>query len=67
MIHWRLSVEKFSASCADGSAMFTIVASSTTISCATPSSASTAQRLGSPEALWAVGWLGIPRNSPPDR
>ena len=33
--------------CAEGSAMFTIVASSTTISCATPRRARTAQRFGS--------------------
>ena len=44
--HCRLSVEKCSARCAEGSAMLTIVASSTTISCATPSSARTAQRFG---------------------
>src|ERR1700758_5229819 len=55
MIHWRLLVEKCSAFCADGSAMFTIVASSTTISCATPSSASTAQRLGAGRLTDAVG------------
>src|SRR5450755_2186123 len=47
MIHCRLSVEKCNADCAEGSAMFTIVASSTTISWATPSRASTAHRLGS--------------------
>ena len=34
--HWRLSFEKCSARCADGSAMLTIVASSTTINCASP-------------------------------
>src|SRR3954470_24179302 len=45
MIHCRLSVEKCRARCAEGSAMLTIVASSTTISCAVPSSARTAQRL----------------------
>ena len=49
-IHSRLLVEKCSARCADGSAIFTIVESSTTISCAVPSSASTAQRLGSARA-----------------
>ena len=32
MIHWRWSLENCSASCAEGSAMFTTVASSTTIS-----------------------------------
>ncbi len=47
MIHCRLPVEKSSAFCAEGSAMFTIVASSTTISWAVPSSASTAHRFGS--------------------
>ena len=35
-IHWRLSVPKPSALCADGSAMFTIVVSSTTMSWARP-------------------------------
>jgi hypothetical protein len=45
MIHWRLSVEKPSARCADGSAICTIVTSRVTISCATPTSASTFQRL----------------------
>src|SRR5450755_2721573 len=63
MIHWRLSVEKCSARCAEGSAMLTIVASSTTISCAVPRSARTAQRFGS-EWFWvsavicsAARWL----------
>src|ERR1022692_5121462 len=46
MIHCRLSVEKCNARCAEGSAMFTIVASSTTISWATPSRPSTAHWLG---------------------
>src|SRR6201995_59384 len=46
MIHCRLSVENCSARCADGSAMFTIVASRMTISCATPSRTSTAQGFG---------------------
>src|ERR1700759_18203 len=46
MTHCRLSAVKCSAFCADGSAMFTMVASSTTISWATPRRASTAQRLG---------------------
>jgi len=46
MTHWRLSVEKWSVRCADGSAMFTIVASSTTISWAIPRRARTAHRLG---------------------
>src|SRR5207244_521385 len=39
--------EKCSASCAEGVAMVTIVAYSTTISCATPSRARTAHRFGS--------------------
>ena len=43
-IHWRLSLEKCSAFCAEGRAMFTIVASSTTISCAIPRIARIAQR-----------------------
>src|ERR1700749_4941438 len=46
MTHCRLSAGKCSARCADGSAMFTTVASSTTISWATPSRARTAHRLG---------------------
>src|ERR1700760_3013661 len=46
MTHCRLSAVKCSARCADGSAMFTIVASRTTISWATPRSARTAHRLG---------------------
>jgi len=54
MIHCRLSVEKCSAFWAEGSAMLTIVASSTTISWATPSRASTAQRFGSAELLVAA-------------
>ena len=33
-IHWRLPSEKPRSACADGRAMFTMVASSTTISCA---------------------------------
>jgi hypothetical protein len=45
--HCRLSLEKCNARWADGSATVTIVASSTTISCATLSTASTAHRLGS--------------------
>src|SRR3984957_2416784 len=44
--HCRFSFEKCNARCADGNATVTIVASSTTISCATLSKASTAQRLG---------------------
>src|SRR5258707_6469476 len=47
MIHCRLSVEKCSAFWADGIAMVTIVASSTTISCAMLSRARTAHRFGS--------------------
>src|ERR1019366_3891260 len=64
MIHCRLSVEKCNARCADGSAMFTIVASSTTISWATPSRPSTAHRLGSAmggrvEVLMLIGILPV--------
>ncbi len=44
MIHWRLSFEKCSAFWAEGSAMLTIVASSTTISCAMPRIARIVQR-----------------------
>ena len=44
MTHCRLALEKPSAFCADGSAMFTTVASSTTISWAVPSSARISQR-----------------------
>ena len=54
MIHSRSSVENCRALCADGSAMFTIVTSSTTISCATPSSAKTAHRLAGPWLLAAA-------------
>ncbi len=42
--HWRFSFENPSAFCADGSAMFTIVASRITISWAIPSIARMAQR-----------------------
>ena len=45
--HCRLSLEKCNARCAEGKATVTIVASSTTISCATLSNARTAHRLGS--------------------
>jgi hypothetical protein len=34
--HWRLSVPKPSAVCAEGRAMLTMVVSSTTINCANP-------------------------------
>jgi len=44
MIHWRFASEKWRARWADGRAMFTTVASRTTISWATPSSASISQR-----------------------
>ena len=40
----RLASENASAFCADGSAMFTIVASSTTMSCAIPMTARMSQR-----------------------
>ena len=55
--HCRLSVEKPKERCAEGSAMFTIVASSTTISCATPSRARIAQRR-SPDAALAEDATG---------
>src|SRR5262249_53919880 len=42
--HCRSALEKFRALWAEGSAIFTIVASRTTISCATPTTASTHQR-----------------------
>src|ERR1700733_10914549 len=45
--HCRLSLEKCNARCAEGNATVTMVASSTTISCAMLSKARTAQRLGS--------------------
>ena len=45
--HWRFSVENPRSLCADGNAMLTMVESRMTMSCATPTSASTAQRLGS--------------------
>jgi hypothetical protein len=44
MTHWRSPFEKCSARWADGSAIFTIVASSTTITCATPTTARISQR-----------------------
>src|ERR1700753_3313057 len=44
MTHCRSVVEKPSARCADGSAMFTMVASSTTISWAIPMTARTSHR-----------------------
>ena len=43
-IHWRESLEKPRSSCALGSAMFTIVMSSTTMSWAMPMSARIVQR-----------------------
>ena len=43
-IHWRFSLENPRSSCADGNAMFTIVASRTTINCAIPSIARIAHR-----------------------
>src|SRR5579884_791241 len=46
MTHWRLVAVKCNARWADGRAMFTTVASSTTISWATPSRARMAHRLG---------------------
>src|SRR5271165_3580322 len=55
--HCRLSVEMPSDRCAEGSAMFTIVASRTTISCATPSRARTVQRR-SPDAEPAADVTG---------
>ena len=44
MTHWRWSFVKASASCADGSAMFTTVASSTTMSCAMAMTSKISQR-----------------------
>src|SRR5271167_761859 len=61
--HWRLSVEKPSDRCADGSAMLTIVESRTTISCATPSNARTAQRRSSDAEPAAAGTGEIPIRS----
>src|ERR1700722_14748688 len=48
MIHCRSSVEKCSACCADGRAIFTIVTSSTIMSCATPKRVRTAHLLAGP-------------------
>ena len=45
MTHWRWSLENASASCADGRAMFTTVASSTTMSCAIAMTNRISQRL----------------------
>jgi hypothetical protein len=50
-IHWRDSSENPRSVWADGSAMFTIVASSTTISCAMPMSARISQRRRLPVSL----------------
>ena len=47
MTHWRLAVEISRACCADGSAIVTIDASRTIISCATMTTARMPQRLGS--------------------
>jgi hypothetical protein len=44
MTHCRPSLEKPRSRCAEGRAMFTIVASSTTISCASPITARASQR-----------------------
>src|SRR3984885_9395433 len=52
--HCRLSFEKCNARWAEGKATVTIVASSTTINCATLSKASTAQRLGSRTSLVGI-------------
>src|SRR3954462_3075530 len=54
--HWRESSENSSARWALGSAMFTIVASSTTISCAMPSTARMAQRRAGGGFSWGGLW-----------
>jgi hypothetical protein len=54
MIHCRLASEKPSASWALGRAMFTIVASSTTINCARPTTARINQRRASDEDVVGV-------------
>ncbi|BDZ45775.1 hypothetical protein GCM10025866_16840 [Naasia aerilata] len=46
MTHWRSPSEKPRSVCAEGSAMFTTVASSTTMSCASPTVTSVHQRRG---------------------
>ena len=46
-IHWRLAVEMCSAFCAEGRAMMTTEASSTTISCAMAMTPRARKRLGS--------------------
>jgi hypothetical protein len=59
--HCRSVVEKPSARWADGSAMFTMVASSTTISWATPTTARTSQRrLPGPGAAGGEGTAALP-------
>src|ERR1700761_3705308 len=57
MIHCRSTLEKLRACCAEGSAMFMIVMSSTIISWASPIRARISQRRRSPSA-GALGWPG---------
>ncbi|HEY2281682.1 MAG TPA: hypothetical protein VGI00_25255 [Streptosporangiaceae bacterium] len=58
MTHWRSGVEKPSARWAEGSAMFTMVASSTTMSWAIPMTARISQRRGSwPPGSGTAAWL----------
>jgi len=52
MTHCRSTSEKCSASCADGSAMFMIVISSTIISWASPTTPSTNQRRRPGSPAW---------------
>src|SRR5690242_9778994 len=54
MTHWRFASEMCSAFCADGNAMFTMLASSTTISCAMAMTPRASQRRGSDPATMPV-------------
>ena len=58
--HWRSTLVKCSACCADGSAMFMTVASSTTMSCAIAMTTRISQRRGSGPACPAAQAGGAP-------
>src|SRR5580704_570740 len=60
-IHWRLAVEMCRARCADGRAMITTEASSTTMSWATAMMANARKRLGSRSGPGPVVWSGRSR------
>ena len=62
--HCRSTVAKCSVCCADGSAMFTTVRSSTIMSCASPTVARISQRCGSGAAPSAPGRGAASRGTP---